>query len=127
MSDLIDVKEAKLREMNNWKDHQVYVEVPNEGQNYITTRWVLTEKIIDGKNGVKARLVARGFEEENLKNLRTDSPTCGKESLRILISIIVSKEWQINSLDIKAAFLQGKEIKRTLFLKPPIEAKTTNL
>ena len=29
---------------------------------------------------VKARLVARGFEETDLKDNRKDSPTCGKDS-----------------------------------------------
>ena len=33
-----------------------------------------------------------------------------------------SMKWSINSIDIKAAFLQGKSIDRELFLKPPKEA-----
>ena len=70
----------------------------------------------------KARLVARGFEEFNV-DLPTDSPTCNKESLRTVISVISSKGWDINSLDVKAAFLQGKEIDRDVCLKPPKEAK----
>ena len=76
---------------------------------------------------MKACLVARGFEEDHLAKLHTDSPTCGKESLRIMIAIIITNGWEINSLDIKSAFLQGKEISRDLFVKPPKEAKTDNL
>jgi len=67
-------------------------------------------KVIDGKHSVKARLVARGFEE--IQNFRTDSPTCSKEGLRIALSIIASNSWTLNSLDTKTAFLQGKQINR---------------
>ena len=78
VSDQVDVKEPKLRELQSWFDHNVYVEVPNDGQKYISTRWVLTEKFVNGNKTTKARLVARGFEEDHLAKLRTDSPTCGK-------------------------------------------------
>ena len=125
--DQVDFKEAKSRELQSWFNHNVYVEVPNDGQKYISTRWVLTEKFVNGNKTTKARLVARGFEEDHLAKLRTDSPTCGKESLRIVIAIIITNGWEITSLDIKSAFLQGKEISRDLFVKPPKEAKTDNL
>ena len=74
---------------------------------------------------VKARLVARGFEEEAL--WRTDSPTCCKGNLRIVISIITSKFWKINSLDFKCAFLQGKRIDRNIYVKPPLEIHSDKL
>ena len=35
--------------------------------------------------------------------------------------------WEINLLDIKSAFLQGKEISRDLFVRPPKNPKTDNL
>ena len=36
----------------------------------ITTRWVLTEKFGNGKKKIKARLVARSFEEDSSEILR---------------------------------------------------------
>ena len=76
-SDLNDKEKfetAKIQELEKWKQMNVYKEVPNTGQSTISTRWVLTKKV--SKDGVchKARLVARGFEEETPP--RTDSPTC---------------------------------------------------
>ena len=53
----------------------MYEEVDNLGQNFISVRWVITPKLIDGKWISKARLVARGFEEDSSK-FRSDSPTC---------------------------------------------------
>ena len=40
-------------------------EVPDMGQPTISTRWVICEKdMTDGKKQMKARLVVRGFEEQ---------------------------------------------------------------
>ena len=38
---------------------------------------------------------------------RENSPTCDKQSLRLVLSIIMQKKWCINSIDIKTAFLQN--------------------
>ena len=67
----------------------------------ISTWWVLTE----GDNGTKARLVARGFEEEFIE--KVDSPTVGKCALRMLLTIVSSKQWTAKPTDIKSSFLQG--------------------
>ena len=65
------VSTAKCTELENWKSFSVYKEIPDEGQSTINTCWVVTEKSSDGKKIMKARLVARGFEE-NLET-RADS------------------------------------------------------
>ena len=62
----------------------------------------------------KARLVASGFEKRG-KDMNTDAPTCALETLRM--------GWNIQSLDIKTAYLQGDEIKKTVYLRLPIEAR----
>ena len=73
-------KEAKDKEYNNWLEHDAIEAVENTGQKYISVRWVVTEKIKDGKSIIKARLVARGCEE-NTENLQKDSPTCSREAI----------------------------------------------
>ena len=75
----------------------------------------------------KARLVVRGFEESNLIDIRKDSTTCCKENFRLLLAIVVTNKWKVHSLDIKSAFLQGKNIDRELYLKPPSEVGIKNL
>ena len=74
-----------------------------------------------GSGETKVRLVARGFEETK-NNFRTDSPTCLKESLRVALTIAASECWIVNSIDIKAAFLQEKPFNRKVFLKAPKKA-----
>ena len=111
---------AKQLELNNWKQFGVYEEVPNKGQPVLSVRWVCTEKSVNNETKVKARLVARGFEET--ESVRADSPTGSKDTLRIFMSIMASKGWKCKSIDVKAAFLQGNRIERDVFLIPPKEA-----
>ena len=111
---------AKEREINNWIENDVFTEEEDNGQDCISVRWVVTEKFKQGKLITKARLVARGFEENTL-SIRKDSPTCSKEAVRLTISLATSYGWKINSVDVKAAYLQGDPINREVFLKPPVE------
>ena len=70
--------------------------------------------------GVKARLVARGFEE-GLADKKIDSPTCNRQGLHLELVTASSMEWELNSLDISSAFPQGNQLKRTVYVRPPIE------
>ena len=101
-------------------EEDVYEEIPDEGQERISTTWVITDKVKDNQIITKARLVARGYEESK-SSIRSDSPTCMKNSVRMLLGIAAGKGWKIRSLDIKAAFLQSKRIERDVFLFPPKE------
>ena len=85
----------------------------------MSTRWVLSEKMKDGKTITKARLVACSFEEQKNDTSMNDSPTCSKEVLRVSLTVFLSQSWSLNSIDIKSAFLYGKEINRQVYLKPP--------
>ena len=85
----------------------------------------MTKKVNGGTTSYKARLVARGFEEDAPP--RTDSPTCSKHFLRLVFAIFAANNWIVHSLDIKSAFLQGLPIDRSIFIKPPSQAKTNLL
>ena len=121
-----EVLDAQQQELQKWKEYSVYTEVKDKGQDAITTRWVMTEKNDGNTKQIKARLVARGYEEDSSK-IRTDSPTIGKENLRLITTIAANNHWKIHSLDIKAAFLQGYPIDRSVHLLPPTEANTNKL
>ena len=78
-----EVMEAKEKELDNLMKYGVYEEVENEGQERITSRWVITKKEkADGqKTEYKGRLVARGFQEQLAP--QSDSPTMLKESMKL--------------------------------------------
>jgi len=92
------------------------------GQKTISTRWIITEKLNHGKRICKARLVAQGFEEQK-ENNRTDAPTCSAEILKSTIALINFNGWECKTIDIKTAYLQGENIERKVYLKPPREAR----
>jgi len=121
-----EILQAKLTELEKWKQFNTYTEVSDHGNDAITTRWVVTEKTIDGIKGYKARLVARGFEE-NTENVKSDSPTISKENLRLICNLAVTNNWVIHSIDVTSAFLQGLPIERDIYILPPPEANTSNL
>ena len=60
-----DVMDAKDKEIQNLKENDVFEWVNDDGQKAISCKWVLHEKKQpDGSRKLKARLVARGFEEK---------------------------------------------------------------
>ena len=54
--------DTKLAELKSWKQNKVYHEVPYEGQDLISLRWVCSLKLNDSGIISKARL-AKGFED----------------------------------------------------------------
>ena len=117
-----DVLKAKFEEMDKWRSFETYKEVSNQGQKAISSRWICTKK----GDAIKARLVARGYEDD-CSSEKTDSPTIVKANLRVLFSVAASKKWRINFLDVQSAFLQGEELTREIYLRPPAEAHTDKL
>ena len=116
-SDVLQVKHVELRKL---KDFDVYDEVEDVGQPCISTKWVITRK----DDGVKARFVARGFEETQY--IESNSPTVAKTTMRKLLATATSNGWKVKSSDITSAFLGGKQIQRDVFIKPPPKAAQSN-
>ena len=67
----VSFDQAKQDKLTSWKNNNVYKEVQrsNVNQKCISLRWVCTLK--ETKDGIKpkARLVARGFEEDSLSEI----------------------------------------------------------
>ena len=112
---------AMATELHNLMDNDVFEEIDDVGQEYIHTKWDFTEKSSRDETWVKARLVAKGFQEDT-DDIRTDSPTCSKTNLRTVLAMAATNHWKVKSVDIKSAFLQGRQIEREVIVKPPKEA-----
>ena len=111
-----EVIQAKQVELQTWTDMKVHEEIKDQGQKVISTRWVITEKICEGQKGAKARLVARGFEDED--QVPSDSPTAAKSTPRTVLAITANEGLVIETIDIKAAFLQSCTINRNVYILP---------
>ena len=91
-------------------DFGTYKEVPDEGQKTLGLNWVLVEKIV------------RGDQEEE-QNLRTDSPTIHKINIKLFFLVAAAKGWKIKTSDVKCAFLQGTDLDRDVYVRPPKERR----
>ena len=105
--------EAKRLEMKSWIEENDVLEFvdmrKNQIPNYITGRWVLTVK--KDKNGnflkCKARWVLRGFQDRQVHELQTVSPTATRPGFRLQCQLAANKNWDLTHIDLKTAFLQG--------------------
>ena len=111
--------EAKEKELQNWRDFNAFIEVKDVGQATINTNWVLVRK----SSGVKARLCIRGDKEPGKDLIQTDSPTVNKINVKLFYVIASSFHWTVCTADIRAAFLQGAEIDRDVYVRPPKECR----
>ena len=95
-----EVKAAKISEVKNLQDYDVFEEVKDNGQETISSHWVITAKEnYDGqKQQTKARLVARGFQEE--MKPQSDSPTASKDSFKLLMAVAANEDFHLASVDI---------------------------
>ena len=116
-----NVIDAKQREIENFREHHVFESVEDLGQPTISSKWIFSEKEHDGNKTLKARLVARGFEE--VFEDKTDSPTCSRQTLKMMFAVSSTLSWDLHCLDVTAAFLKGEEITRDVFIQPPKEFK----
>ena len=98
-----EVKVEKKAEIKNLQDYETFIEVKDEGQARVGSRWVLTkkEKHDSQKIKVKAGLVTRGFQE-TLKP-QSDSPMAPKELFKLLMALSANFHFKIASVNIRAA------------------------
>ena len=118
-------EKAKHKELSSWKGHNVYKEVDRSeaADNLITTRWIFTDKVDENKVPyMKARLVIRGFQDKEKDAVLSESPTAHTESLKVMLALMPTLGYKPKKMDISTAFLQGKELTRPVYVKPPIEA-----
>ena len=118
------VQDPMLQEIDKYKKFDAIEEVSDFGQKAVPIRWVITrQEESNGKNQpVKARMCIRGDLENNKDSVRSDSPSAGKETLKLALMIASNEKFSVKGADIKSAYLQGQELKRTIFVKPPPEA-----
>ena len=85
-------------------------------------RWVLTwKKSEDGGTKPKARAVVLGFMDPDYQNRPTFAPTMTRHSRQMLLQWSANHKCKVKKGDVAAAFLQGREFSRDLYLIPTKE------
>ena len=127
------VREAKRSELVGIMKHDAMrcVKKLSCSTKSISSRWVLTWKMINGDLGVKTRLVIKGFLDPQVNQIITASATASALSHRMLASYAVNHALKVVSYDVSQAFLQGLllkdlekrgEMKREVFFDPQPDA-----
>ena len=134
-SERAEFQKAKENEIQNWLKTGTISRIMRDQvppDQVLRCRWILTWKPIDEQekaqlqgtknHKAKARLVILGYLDPKIAEVPRDSPTLGRHSKMLLLQTIASKGWDLQSFDIKAAFLQGKNQKdRILAIEPVAE------
>ena len=83
-------------------------------KNVVSVKWIYRLKTDANGNVVrhKARLVARGFAQQyGVDYLETFAHVSRHETIRLLLAVAAQRKWKLFQLDVKSAFLNGKQEK----------------
>ncbi|CAI7746740.1 unnamed protein product, partial [Closterium sp. NIES-53] len=109
-------------QMASWKSTGTYVdEVPPPGANIVSGMWIFRVKRPPGSPpSFKARYVARGFSQrQGVDFFKTFSPTPKMTTLRVLLHVAAQRDYELHSLDLSTAFLQGSLHEEIWLRRPP--------
>lgn len=112
--DAINKELEALEKNNTW----IETDLPT-GKKAIDSKWVFKIKKDGNEEIYKARLVARGFKQkEKFDHSEVYAPVAKLPTLRILLAIACKYDLDIQQMDVKSAFLNGK-IDEEVYLEKP--------
>jgi hypothetical protein len=94
---------------------------PRPGLNIIDCKWIfkLKHKVDGSINRYKARLVAKGFKQQyGVDYDNTFSSVVKPTTIRLLLSLAISRGWSLRQIDIQNAFLHG-HLEEAVYMKQP--------
>jgi histone deacetylase 1/2 len=95
---------------------------PQKGRNIIDCKWVykIKRKSDGSLDRYKARLVAKGFKQRyGIDYEDTFSPIIKSTTIRVILSITISRGWSLRQLDVQNAFLYGVLEEEVYMRQPP--------
>ena len=95
-----------LQENNTWE----LVPLPPK-RKVVQCKWVFQNKLVadgfDMKN--KEILIAKGYSQiHGVYYTETFAPVAKMDSIRLVLALATSKNWEVHHMDVKSAFLHGE-------------------
>jgi Reverse transcriptase (RNA-dependent DNA polymerase) len=117
-SDAAKWKAAMKEKIHSLQKNQIWtlVEQP-KNKKVVGCKWVFKKK--DDAKGVryKARLVTKGYSQvEDVNFNEVFSPVVKHTSIRVLLSLVAMKNYELEQLDVKIAFLHG-ELEEQIYMQ----------
>ena len=91
------------------------------GRKLVKCKWIFKTKFVfDGSPmKYKARLVAKGFSQvQGIDYNDTFAPVAKMDSIRLVLAIASSKQWEVHHMDGKSEFIPGY-IKEEIYMQHP--------
>ena len=76
---------------------------------------------LDGILRAKSRMVIPGHLDPHLGEYRSDAPTTAWVAVQMAKCIASNRRWNASSFDVSTAFLSGKEVKREVYIRAPMD------
>lgn len=116
-------KAAMETEFTALQSNRTWVLVPRPtGVNIVGCKWIF--KLKQNPDGTidkyKARLIARGFTQQyGIDYQHTFSPVVKPATIRLVLSLVVSRGWHLHQIDVNNAFLHGILEEEVYMQQPP--------
>jgi hypothetical protein len=119
---VLEWKEAVFEEMKALEKNGTWElgDLPR-GKKTVGCKWVFTVKYkSDGSlERYKARLIAKGFTQTyGIDYLETFAPVAKLNSVRVLLSLAANRDWPLQQLNVKNAFLNG-DLEEEVYMDAP--------
>ena len=113
----MDLEYSALMKNKTW-----HLVPPRKGTNIIDCKWVykIKRKADGSLDRYKARLVAKGFKQRyGIDYEDTFSPVVKATTIRVILSVAMSRGWSLRQLDVQNAFLHGVLEEEVYMRQPP--------